>query len=132
MTNDNENFERSINSLTKLVNSILNLTSEEMKEKYPDYPIKHFEYLRKNKLEQILEIRLDNENCTLHCEFDKLWYCSAVYMFFDFNLEAYDYKMFLGYKYKYQWFLRRWKTQDEYYLKVIKLDDLVYFKCFKK
>lgn len=132
MNTDNENFGKIIHTLVEHANLILKLTSEEIKEKLPDYSIKQLDYTRRNKLEESLEIRFENESCTFHCEFDKEWNCSAVYLFFDFNLEAYDYKTFLNNRYKYQWFWKRWKTQDKYYLKIIKHEDLICFKCYER
>ena len=67
--------------LTNYAISVLNLTYQEIRSKFSDYPVCFIEFSEKMNSGDIVEIRLDKEKTTLTCTFDKQKRCNYSYLF---------------------------------------------------
>lgn len=117
--------------LLQKIKNLLDKTPEGIIEKYSDNEINLLTWEKKQVKEERLEIRFDEEQATLTCEFDRKRICKAVNIFTDSNPTKEECIRTLNKNYAYNWFFNKWKTPC-CYLYLHQMDEMIYFKCIKK
>ncbi|MCD8178428.1 MAG: hypothetical protein LUE98_13805 [Tannerellaceae bacterium] len=127
----NNNKTTGIEHYTGLFQQIIHLlgkTPEEIINSYPDHEMSLLEWPKSYGMKERLEIRFQEEQATLTCEFDKKRRSRVVNIFTDINPTAEECIRVFNQNYPYNWFFNRWKMASCYlYLK--QLDEIIYFKC---
>lgn len=99
-------------SLSRMINyasSTLGLSFLQVKKKYNDYPICLMYYMEKNTKEDLIEVRLDQEQATLSCVFDKDSTCKSSYLFLDNTESLTECIEHLNSIYKYDYLECQWR-----------------------
>ncbi|NDV80228.1 hypothetical protein [Dysgonomonas sp. 511] len=107
-------------NLLQQINSLLNITLPEIKNKYRDYPHCLIDYFEKDVTEKSIEIRFDKEEYTITCVFNKEGKCNIVYLFPDENETIEKCITYFKETYDYNFIKNRWKASD-FYIKIKEL-----------
>jgi hypothetical protein len=106
--------------LFQQINSLLNITLPEIKNKYGDYPHCLMDYFEKDVTERSIEIRFDQEEFTITCVFNTEGKCNCVYLFPDKNETIEKFISYFKDTYDYNFIKNRWETLD-FYIKIKEL-----------
>lgn len=101
-------------NLLQQINSLLNITLPEIKNKYRDYPHCLIDYFEKDVTEKSIEIRFDKEEYTMTCVFNIEGKCNIIYLFPDENETIEKFISYFKQTYDYNFIKNRWKASDIY------------------
>lgn len=107
-------------NLLQQINSLLNITLSEIKNKYVDYPHCLIDYFEKDVTEKSIEIRFDKEEYTITCVFNTEGKCNTVYLFPDENETIEKFISYFKENYEYDFIKNRWETSF-FYIKIKEL-----------
>lgn len=116
--------------LTNCAISVLNLTKDEIRHKFPDHPVCFIEFSQKMNSENLIEIRFDKEKNTLTCTFDEEMKCNSSYLFIDEEVEIKSYVEYLKNKFFYDYLGSRWMIYN-YVMSVKKIDGIICFMFYR-
>lgn len=109
--------------LLQEITAFFNLSLQEIKKKYADYPLCLMDYFEAGIEEKSIEIRFDQEGITITCEINNDSKCQFVYLFPDKNEFAEKFVLFLKDTYDYDFIKNRWIASG-FYITVKKIDRL--------
>jgi hypothetical protein len=108
-------------NLLELPKSLLNLSLQEIREKYTNHSICLIEYIEKDINEKTIEIRFDKEEVTLSGLFDSKGICIKSYLFPDKNELVENLIVYLAQTYDFDYMENKWTVQQHCHIKAQKL-----------
>ncbi len=118
--------EKVFSSLISHGCSALRLTDKQIKEKFSPYIVCVIDYYEKGETDYAVEIRFDDERCTITCLFDVNRRCDAAFVFFDYLCPLTDYVDYFNTRYGYDYIGCRWILPEGYLSMRVSKDDV----CF--
>jgi hypothetical protein len=93
--------------------SVLRLTNKQIEKKFSPHPVCII-YPEKGKEDYSIEIRFDDEQCTITCLFDANRRCDSAFVFLDALCPLTDYVNYFNTRYWYDYIEGRWILPDGY------------------
>lgn len=123
MDNNKIVSKKSYYDLLQLITSLLNLSLQEIRQQFADYPCRLIDYLENGVEEKSIEIRFGVDELTLTCLFSNEDKCKSVYLFPDKNEYVKGFISYLEISLDYDYFKNRW-TASGCYIKAKRITSL--------